>query len=159
MARKPPLTIRLIIYAAIITFSVLLAMSSNVEASIAPSIELNSLAIKWRSYLSPGRDALIYPHEHKDAIELSVDMDVLRYFYWDSRVYGITDNSQYRAVGLNAHIGLRFTDSFRAEYEHTSEHLLDDVHSFMPKFPVSDAFVILIDIYKPRRERHSLIGF
>ena len=155
----PNLKTRLLIYAAIIFFSVMLIHSGAAQASVAPAIELNSLSLKWRSYLSPGRDALIFPHEHKDALELGVDMDVLRYFYWDARVYGITDDAQYRAVGLNSHIGLRFSDTFRAEYEHTSEHILDDTHSYLPKFPVSDAFVIIIDIYKPRRERKSLLGF
>lgn len=164
MSRKlPHWLVRLGIYLSVIVLSVALMMRDAESDSYAadsfwPPLRLSSLGVKYRSFISPGRDALIYPNEHKEAIELNLNTDVLRFLYFDARVFGIVDQTQYRAVGLNTMVGARVTDWSRVEIEHLSEHILDGQHSFLPRFPVSDSFNILIDIYRTPAPRQSIFG-
>ena len=147
--RTPPLLVRLLIYSALIGFSVALCLQ-EASADITPPkdvIKLDAATFTWRSYTSPGRDALIAPYEHSQAIELKLDTDVLRYFFIDSRVYGIQDEGQYRGIGLNVIFGVRLTEWWRIEgRNHTSEHMLDAARS--NGFPVYDSWAMVFDIYR-----------
>lgn len=134
---------------AIALFSILLATTA--EASLTPLgkvIELEALTLQWKNHLSGGRDALLYPHEPGQTIEFDMDMDVLHFFYCDTRVFGIQDETQYRGFGLNTHIGARLTDWLRFEWEHVSKHRGDEAYPVMWRFPVDNSWNLIIDIYR-----------
>jgi hypothetical protein len=121
-------------------------------------IELHDVAIEYRRFVDDGRDTLIYPHVHKEALNLSVDMDVLRYFYWDNTIHSLTDQSQYRGIGLELSFGIRLNDSWAVQYHHYSQHVLDEPIHTLPRFPVEDSVGIVFKLYTSPNPRRSLLG-
>ena len=157
----PHWTIRYSIYLALIVCSWLLALqeADAYTGSMDEPVKLTKVELKWRNYTSDGRDSLIYPHVHRESVELSLDTDVLRYFYFDSSVLGIQDETQYRGISFTSHIGFRFFPWLRIEFEHNSQHVLDGQVETLPRFPVYDSVTAIFTIYRASpSQRPSLIG-
>lgn len=158
MDRKSNSQIRwTLVFGAILLFSWLLFSLGEVEARCDGPVELNSLELVWRNYTSPGRDLLIYPYEHNQAVELQLKTDVLKYFYFDASVTGIQDETQYRGLMFHSHIGVRLTSWVRIEHEHDSEHGLDGAVATLPRFPVYDSITLIGTIYLSKNPREALI--
>jgi hypothetical protein len=135
----------------------LLATSSEAHATGWQLIELNEARLYWQHFIDEGRDELIFPRVHREALNLSVDMDVLSFFYWDNTVLSVTDESQFRGVGLHSKVGMRLTPWLSVQYDHTSKHVLDGQHSSLPSFPVYDSIGVLIQLYRSKSDRRSVI--
>jgi hypothetical protein len=119
-------------------------------------IELNESNLNYQRFIDDGRDPYIYPNVHKEALNLTTNLDVLRYFYLDTTVRSITDDAQYASVGLNLKLGVRLTDHFQVQYEHLSVHELDTQQTLMPKFPVSDSVGFVWKFYTSTDPRKAL---
>lgn len=156
----PHWSIRFSIYFALIVLSITLLLTGEANAGILDApVKLNLVELKWRNYTSDGRDLLIYPQTHREAVELSLDTDVFRYFYFDSSVLGIQDDSQYRGLSFTSHVGVRLFDWLRLEHEHNSQHVLDGQIATLPRFPVYDSFTLVFTIYRAAApQRPSLLG-
>lgn len=141
---------RIFIYfsSGMILTAILLLMMSDAEATDWHLIDLKELNVNYKRFVSDGRDPLIYPYVHKEAINLDVNMDLFNVFYWDNRILSVTDDAQYRGVGLNVKLGLRITQSLSLQYEHLSQHVLDDKVQRMDKFPVEDSIGLVLKIYQ-----------
>ncbi len=156
----PHWSIRFSIYFALIVLSLTLLFKGEANAGLMDEpAKLNLVELKWRNYTSDGRDLLIFPQIHREAVELSLDTDVLRYFYFDSSVLGIQDESQYRGISFTSHLGVRLFDWLRIEHEHNSQHVLDGQIATLPRFPVYDSITAIFTIYRGRPpQRSSLLG-
>ncbi len=145
----PHWSIRLSLYVILITISLALLLTgeANAGTSDAP-VKLNLVELKWRNYTSDGRDLLIYPSIHKEAVELSLDTDVFRYLYLDTSVAGIQDETQYRGISFTSHLGIRICDWLRIEHEHNSQHVLDGQIETLPRFPVYDSVTAIFTLYR-----------
>lgn len=122
-------------------------------------IELREAYIDYRNYaaLNPnGRDMLIYPEPPKEGINLTLNTNIFKVFYWDSTIESSTTQGQYRSVGLETRLGVNLTEHLRFGFYHHSQHVLDRGHSYMDKFPVSDAVEIRFYLFRPKEERHSV---
>lgn len=120
-------------------FSVFLFVFSSLVAKLTYSkelVNLNRVGLQYHNFLNPSRDALIVPSipntSLNSQIRLSVDLDLLKYFYWQNNIYTITDRmdnnyAQFRYVAWQYQFGLRLFKNFSLEFYHKSEHLLDSI--------------------------------
>lgn len=152
MANKSPF----LLTAAMVSLSGLMT-GLKAEAKDWHLIDLNESSVNYQRFISDGRDPYIYPSVHKEAINLTTNMDVFRFFFLDTRVLSITDDGQYKSVGLNLKLGIRFTDFLSIQYEHLSVHQLDSAQTIMPKYPVSDSVGFVLKFYQSPSPREGLL--
>jgi hypothetical protein len=125
-------------------------------SSSYPAVELKELYIDYKNYSwvsDYSRNMLIYPESPKEAVNLGVEMDLFRVFYWNSEIQSLTTSSKYESVGLDTRLGLRLFESLEVGWFHKSQHVLDRKHSYMPKYPSEDAIQIKIFIYSDKNRR------
>lgn len=119
-------------------------------------IELDELSLKYRHFVHPGRNPIIWPEPLNDGVDINLHTSIADVFYWNSTVFSLTTPAKYEAVGLKTQLGLRLTSWLQPFFEHTSTHLLDRAHSYMPKFPVEDSVGINLILYSRAGERWSV---
>ena len=148
---------RIAIYIATgITVLFALLLMTSTDANAWQLIELNELQLNYKRFMPNGRNMLIYPDPPKEALNLGINLDVAHYFYWDSVVESLTNDGQYKSVGLASKIGVRLTPAFSVQYEHHSQHVLDGTHSYMWKYPVEDSVGIVYRFYFSTESRKSI---
>lgn len=102
-------------------------------------------------YLTKGRD-LGYE------LNINHNIDVFKLGYFNYKVWSLTDQTQFRWVGLNFKAGIRLTSIIDIEYEHFSKHILDDEYPYKAQgnnFPVEDS--IGVNIYLMRDKPNASI--
>jgi hypothetical protein len=144
--------------AAVIGYAALLALMP--EADAFDIIKLDSLSVEYRKIDKSARDPLFYNSTPKESVDLVMNMDILRYFFWDNRVHSMTNSAKYEMVGWNPTLGLRLLETksgvgLEVLYEHYSKHLLDDVYPYQ-KFPVQDSIGFNLYIYRARPGRPAV---
>ena len=146
MARQ---IIRFVCVYVMLLVSILLYMEKTYAGDV---LDLKELSIEYKNYsvLSDyQRVALIYPDAPKDGLDVNINSTLLRYFGWDSKVHSVTDDGQYRGIGLQMAGYLNLTQEFSFGWQHHSQHVLDREHAFM-RFPAEDLLFVKIYLYAPR---------
>ena len=114
--------------------------STMTRASI---VSVTSLTIDYKSYLGSSYQPLVAnPH---NGLDLALMTNITPYVYWGSSVFSMTDNSQYRSVGLNLLLGLRIIPLLDVYFEHQSEHELD-ANNPLPRFPEYDTIGVKLKL-------------
>lgn len=123
-----------------------------VAASLKADDELvlRTADITYKAYTGSGTDELIYPRTHTSELNLYLDVKLLQFFYFRSTVFGLSDTGQFRAVGLNYHIGLPLWKYLDVEYEHYSKHLIDATSSTLPGYPLYDSINVIFHLIPGR---------
>lgn len=127
-------------------------------SSSLPVIELKEVYIDYRNYSwvsDYSRNMLIYPETPKEAVNLGVQMDILKVFYWDNEIQSLTTSAKYEAVALDIRFGIRLWESLEVGWQHKSQHVLDRKHSYMPKYPSEDTIQLKFFLYRSK-DRKSL---
>lgn len=121
-------------------------------------IEPDEVTINYRKYFDGGRDPILTQNlpgtKLGDTVQIILNTNVLKYAYWDNRVHGDTDNTQFRLVGWESKLGINILPYLSVEYYHHSQHVLD-ASWHHGGFPVMDAFSINIKIID-KRPRNSV---
>lgn len=93
-------------------------------------------------------------------LDLNVNMDFMKYGYWDNKVHSLTDDrinpndsaGQFRLVGLNSRLGLRVSQHLEIGYFHYSQHLLDTGYQagngVSNHWPVEDGLEIKLWLFR-----------
>lgn len=130
-------------FAATIGMLLGLMMSHSVRAE--EPVRIKALDVEYYRYVAPGQDAVIYPHEHKDALNLKLATEIGHSFYFNSKIVSETDAGQFRMIGLHINTGIHVSRYFDFEYMHRSEHAIDTQPS-LPGYPLYDAVGIVIHL-------------
>lgn len=137
----------------------LLFLTIAAKADMGDLLSLNQFALDYKNFaaINPNaRNLLIYPEPPKEGINLDINLDVLKYGYWDSEIQSLTTDGQYRAIGLETRLGVRLFDSLEVGYWHHSQHVLDRQIQSIPSFPVEDALELKIILFKSKEKREGL---
>lgn len=140
-------------------------------AAAADAIELQSVRVDLIRFFDGGHDPLITQNGQEgralgDQLDLHVDVDMFRYFFWNSTVHSLTDKrlhggdeaGQFREINLQMQLGIRVLPVLDFYYWHSSAHVLDSVYTG-GHFPVQDGLGITFKIYEaPSGAKRSLIG-
>jgi hypothetical protein len=141
------------------------------RAAAADVMELRSARVDYIHFFDGGHDPLITQNGQENRalgiqLDLHVDVDVLRYFFWNSTVHSVTDKriytgdaaGQFREVNLQMQFGLRVFPVLDVYYWHSSAHMLDNIYTG-GHWPVQDGIGATLTIYQaPSGAKHSLIG-
>lgn len=118
-------------------------------------VELNQVALDYRNYgmlNDKARNLLIYPEHPKEAINVIVNIDLLKFAYWNSTIESLTTPSQYKSIGLDTRLGLRVSNFLELGIWHHSQHVLDGTQSYMSKFPSEDAVQVKLFLYRKEKQ-------
>lgn len=131
--------------------SFITALQSTARADDAGLIELEQVYVNFKQYSQDTREPLLElngpPGSHADkGLELHLDTNFYRYFYWHNVVHGTTDQWGFRTVGWFFTAGVRLTDSLELQYEHHSQHVLD--YQGPNPFPLEDSIGINLYLYR-----------
>jgi len=141
------------------------------RSAAAEAIELQSVRVDYIRFFDGAHDPLITQNGQENRglgaqLDLHVDVDLFRYFFWNSTVHSLTDTrleggdgaGQFREVNLQMQFGLRLFSVLDLYYWHSSEHLLDAVYTG-GHWPVQDGLGFTLKLYQaPSGAKHSLIG-
>lgn len=134
------------------------------EADAFDVFQLREVTVIYRSYESGGVDPLITQNPYQpdkslgQGLDLVVNVDLLKFLYWDNTVHSMTDRNatnapgQFRMVGLEWGLGIDLKRVWRAlplsigRY-HYSRHLLDTEYG-LGHFPLLDAWEIRLKLYE-----------
>lgn len=114
-------------------------------------VKLEEVHIDYKNHamVNPNnRSTLLYPEKIKETLNLGINTSSMGFLYNKNTVKSWTTEGQYRAVGLELEIGVRAANWIDIYYWHESLHLMDKAHSFLPRYPVSDAVGIRMYLYK-----------
>lgn len=152
-----------------VALAVVLALLVSCPAR-AEVLELRSLRVDAIRFFDGGHDPLVTQNGQKgralgEQLDLHVDVDVLRYFYWNSTVHSVTDRrirdsdaaGQFRTVNLQMQFGVRLFPLLSVYYWHSSTHLLDSVYTG-GHWPVQDGIGACLTIYSAPTGAKPLIG-
>jgi hypothetical protein len=121
-------------------------------------IELKELTMGYRDFTPGGHRPTLNGNGLENRtlgkeLQLFFNTDIGRYFFWNNRVHGGTDEvigsggkGQFRDVGWQFWLGVRPSKYLTLEYEHHSQHMLD--YSMPGRFPVEDSVGLKIHLYR-----------
>lgn len=122
-------------------------------------LQADEVSVTWKKYHPYSRHPAFYSDEQmNDALELTLNTDILGVFYWDNRVHAETSTAQYRHIGYETKLGIRVFSWLEAGWYHHSQHGLDAAYPSM-KFPAEDAYSVKIMIFNQRPRGRTLTGF
>lgn len=114
--------------------------------------------VNARSFFSGGREPELPPESRANKeLNLVTNTDLLTYGYWDNKIWSITDQGQFRAIGYNYKLGVRLFTELYVEYEHFSKHWLDH-EPMMGGFPVQDSIGLNLFLYKRDKVLPGILG-
>lgn len=136
------------------------------EADAGSPLELRKVALDFEQFLPGGRDPLITDNGLPDrtlgqGLDLMVNIDVLKYGYWENTIHsetdavmnpdGSTSTGQFRMVGWEYALGVDFRRIFswlpvRIGARHYSRHCLDCTYPF--PYPVQNSIGGQLIIYE-----------
>lgn len=126
--------------------------------------QVREMNVIYRKFDSGGTDPLITQNPNvpnralNEEIDLQVNTDLLKYFYWDNTIHSMTDQTlqggqgQFRMIGLEWGLGVDLSRVWKAlpvsiGHYHYSQHILDGTWGY-GHFPVVDALEIKLQLYK-----------
>lgn len=149
-----PASSRLVLWVLIL---VAVALYSYKAVSWEP-VQLREAALTYKKFVSDGRDPLLYPEVHHEAIDVTLDMDILKYAYWDNTILSETTTGQYRSIGLRSFlVGVHVFPWLDIQYAHQSLHVLDREYGVMDKFPVEDSVGLKLYLYRNQDPKPTVI--
>lgn len=136
------------------------AFSKKANSAEISFISLDEVDLVYRNYtLDPNnRPLLIYPQSAKEGINVNINMDILKYGYWDNQIESLTTDSKYEGIGLQFSLGVRVTDWLDLGIWHHSQHTLDNADPYVQPFPEETAIEVKIILYQARPGRPSIFG-
>jgi hypothetical protein len=137
-------------------FAASTAMSDDVSG-----VELHYVGIEYKKFFSGGRDPLVTQNglpdrELGEELNLSVDLSILNYLYWNNTVHSMTDSyinggvGQFRVVGWKYEVGTHLFSFLDVGLHHFSRHLLDYTYPY-GNFPLQNAIVFRIKIFDKQK--------
>jgi hypothetical protein len=154
-------------YAAVICFilGLLAIFASQVEAAEPEPawrlFELKEVSVEYKDFFPGGYRPTLNGNGLDNRtlgkeVVLRLDVDLGRYFFFNHRVHGGSDEiiegdsgrGQFRDVGWNFLIGARIASFLTVQYEHHSQHMLD--HASPTRFPVEDSLGFTLFFYRDR---------
>lgn len=131
----------------------------NSYSSRADFIELNEIKVSYVNFFSGGRDPLIsYNQNPNKLLDLDVNTNFATYFFWNNKIHSMSDNSQFRVIGLNTLLGLRIFDFMDLYYYHYSQHLLDTAtYQYGGGFPLLDGIGINLYLFQKKNKKDSSV--
>ncbi len=102
-------------------------------------IQVDELSLNYKRYNPGSRHPLFYDSVMKEGIDLNMNTDMaFGLLFWDNKIHTATNSAQYYLIGWNLFLGIHVTSFLDVQYEHHSQHILDDAYPNM-KFPVEDS--------------------
>ena len=129
---------------------ILLMLLSSAYADV---FQLDEVEVVYRNYtaVSPyNRPLLIFPEVAKEGFNLNVNTNILSAAYLDASVESLTNEAQFRSVGLKFNLGVRLTSWLSISYFHWSQHVLERVSSPVSPYPFEGAMQLNIKLYQAR---------
>jgi len=120
-------------------------------------VEIKDLYIEFKQFTPDSRNPMItnngIPNRIMDKeINLHLDMDILRYLYFENMIHSMTDApidggcGQFKVIGWNFRVGIHIWKYIDLQFEHYSQHSLDNVLPF--NFPMENSIGVKIYIYR-----------
>lgn len=157
--------------------AVLIIIACSIALALQPAearefhvLELKEVSMGYKDFFDGAYDPFLnesgMADRQKDKqVNLFINMDVAKYFYWNNRIHGTTDEGtdgygkgngkgQFRMIGWNFQLGVRPFSRVKLEYEHHSQHMLD--WDRKAKFPVEDSIGIKIEVYRSPEPSDSI---
>lgn len=99
---------------------------------------------------TPGGRAQILPNQDEPGSRMTLESntDLFKYSYWDNRIWGMTNESKFAAVGWEYNLGVRLSSQINVFYRHHSQHMLDEKFGPNKGFPVEDSLGVTIYLYR-----------
>ncbi len=102
-------------------------------------IQVDELSLTYKKFQPSSRHPLFYNSIMKEGIELNMNNDLgFGLLFWDNTIHTSTNSAQYYLIGWQFKLGVHVTHFLDVQYEHHSQHILDDTYPNM-KFPVEDS--------------------
>lgn len=121
--------------------------------------ELEETSIGYNKFVNDGRDPVLYPEIHKEMIDTHINARFMKYVIWQNNVWGMTTDSQFRAIGYEFRVGVRLSPFVDISYHHHSQHLLDRPSATMNGFPVYDSVEVRIYLYRENDPKYTLLDW
>ncbi len=122
------------------------------EIKNAPFLDVTDLAVEgiyntYSSYLmnpdGTGKPAA-------SSLNLILNVDLLKYLFIESRIISMTDDDQFRKVGLEYKTGIHLGPYIDIFYAHLSHHVLEQTSN--NRFDQYDGFGFRINFIKKRKD-------
>jgi hypothetical protein len=111
--------------------------------------QLNNVWLEYRRFHETNQIPELFGRKAKEGLAICLDSTLAKWgdfeAFWSADVHSLTDNGQYRLVGLLNNLGFKWR-WLAASYEHHSQHLLDASPS-PDHFPVQDALLVRFTLY------------
>ena len=101
-------------------------------------IELTDLSMRYQKFADVNYTPYL-ERPAKEQLTLTVKTDLLPGVFFNTFVHGTSDETQYKWIGLDVQFGLRPINELSFEYEHHSQHMLDNSIPGGAHFPVQDS--------------------
>ncbi len=125
---------------------------SDLASAQAKEVELNEVSIDYRNYFSNGYSPMLpITSRLNKGLDLTLNVDVVGFLYFDNKVNSLVDQNQFRLVGYNFRTGARPFSWLEVGYFHWSQHILDQVNpsnALFEKFAVEDAIEIKFILFR-----------
>ncbi len=111
-------------------------------------LKLEDLSVEVEKYEIMGNTR--HPYMYKDAppnygLNLNMKLSLMKYLYNNSQVLSLTDQSQFRFIGLKMENGIEI-DKINIYHRHFSGHALDTTYQDKYRFPEENAIGIRINL-------------
>jgi hypothetical protein len=143
--------LRLIVLIALILAAVILHKNAN-------AVELTDVSIQYQKFFDNNYSPYLNGPQN-EKLTLLVNTDLLPAVFWNNKIIGITDDTQYRHIGWNFQLGLRVTPIFSVQYEHFSQHALDRVTPLGGHFPVEDSLGLTLHLMSVPNKLNTVFPF
>jgi hypothetical protein len=131
----------------ILILSALLANSSD-------AVELTDASIQYQKFAIPNFQPY-FDRPARERLTLRLDSDVFPGVFFNNRIHGTTDETQYKWIGWNFQVGIRPISQLSLQFEHHSQHMLDS--NMGAHFPVEDSLGLTLHLVVPKK-RSALFG-
>ncbi len=170
MARKIFIYLSLFLVAFFATLLALSPADAKENVKEFHLLELKDATIEYKSFFPGGYRQTLNGNGIDDRtlgkeVILYLNTDIGKYFFWDNRIHGGTDEvvgpdgqgtgkGQFRDVGWEFKFGVRPASFLTVLYTHHSQHVLDQK---MPgRFPVEDSIGFQLHLYRDSTPRASI---
>ena len=134
---------------------VLLFFSTKVFASDIDGFKLDEASINYKRFIGETRNPLFLHSKQKEEINVNLNTTLLNVFFFNNKIHSMTDENQYKIIGLNLFLGVRLFESLDFQVEHFSKHLLDE--RYAPQdFPVENSVGFVWYLHRDQGKKASM---
>lgn len=109
-------------------------------------IQTDELSVTYKKYQPYSRSPLYYNSRLKDGVELKMNNDLgFGLIFWDNLVHASTNQYQFYMVGWQFLVGIHVTSFFDLQWDHHSQHLMDNKFPYMD-YPLEDSLGFTLHI-------------